>query len=111
MGIGEMAAVPVRVVDFDVVDVDVVDVDVVHVDVVGVVDVAADSMCNVVLFITMCIAVPVRVVDKGSQSKGDHSRSLFTGVRQESRREATSFSCSILHHHQHHHHHHHQCLV
>ena len=100
MGIGEMAAVPVRVVDFDVVDVDVVDV-----DVVGVVDVAADSMCNVVLFIAMCIAVSVRVVDKGSQSKGDHSRSLFTGVHQESRGEATSFSCSI------HHHHHHQCLV
>ena len=92
MGIGEKAAVPVRMVDFDVVDVDVVDV-------------AADSMCNVVLFITMCIAVPVRVVDKGSQSKGDHSRSLFTGVHQESRGEATSFSCSIHHHHQH------QCLV
>ena len=99
MGIGEIVAVPVRVVDFDVVDVDVVDV-----------DVAADSMCNVVLFITMCIAVPVRVVDKRSQSKGDHSRSLFTGVRQESRREATSFSCSI-HQHQHQHQHHHQCLV
>ena len=82
MGTGEKAAVPVRVVDFDVVDI------------------AADSMCNVDLFTTMCIAVPVRVVDKGSQSKGDHSRSLFTGVRPESRREATSFSCSI-HHHQH----------
>ena len=100
MGIGEKAALPVRVVNFDVVDVDVVDV-----DVVGVVDVAADSICNVDLFITMSIAVPVPVVDKGSQSKGDHSRSLFTGVHQESRGEATSFSCSI------HHHHHHQCLV
>ena len=48
MGIGEMAAVPVRVVDVDVVDV------------------AADSMCNVDPFTTMCIGekvdVPVKVV-------------------------------------------------
>ena len=98
MCIGEKVNVPVK-------EVGVVDVD------VDMVDVVADSMCNVDLFTTMCIAVPVRVVDKGSQSKGDHSRSLFTGVRPESRREATSFSCSIHHHHQHHQHHQHQCLI
>ena len=72
MGIGKMVAVPVRVVDFDVVDI------------------AADSMCNVDLFTTMCIAVPVRVVDKGSQSEGGRSRMLFTGSNKRRRESDTS---------------------